>query len=355
MQKVFIIGLIIAILSGVAVFFTVSNSKKEAEPEQSDSAIAVSNKEKLPKPELEPGTEDYPFRVYVQKQLQKRFQELDPAIVYAENFENASIEYKKTASIVWDNFIPFNVFRDGSAEYKEFHSYGEAVAYASQEEKSMIYFRRDNARIWSNMEPLPSSYQIEGVKQISQLPELPRGCEVTSLTMLMRYKGVYVDKMELAEKIAKDPTERVVIEGVTFAGNPNTGFVGDMTNIKNFGFGVYNGPIYDLLRKYKPSSAMNLTGCNFDDLFGLVARDCPIWVIVNTKYNKIPIEDFIIWNTPIGEIDVTYYEHSVLVTGYDEENIYFNDPLGKASSAPRSEFISAWEQMGRQAVTLSDY
>lgn len=50
---------------------------------------------------------------------------------------------------------------------------------------------------------------------------------------------------------------------------------------------------------------------------------------------------------------ITYKEHSVLRTGYDEKNIYFNDPIRgeKNKAALTEDFINAWKQMGSQAIT----
>jgi uncharacterized protein YvpB len=44
-------------------------------------------------------------------------------------------------------------------------------------------------------------------------------------------------------------------------------------------------------------------------------------------YQKLDSSYFQIWHTEQGAIDITKKEHSVLVTGYDENYIYFNDPM----------------------------
>ncbi|MFD1040170.1 C39 family peptidase [Virgibacillus byunsanensis] len=206
--------------------------------------------------------------------------------------------------------------------------------------------------------PMTSEFSIIGSVQldaplIKQMPELPRGCEVTSLAMLLNYNDIEVDKMELAKKVSRDPTPyQVSKEGVQF-GNPHKGFVGDMYDFKNPGLGVYHGPIAELAKQYVDESHVHdLTGKGFSEVFNQLAHNRPVWVIINTSYNRLPESKFTTWQTPDGPQKVTMKEHSVLITGYDNEYIYFNDPLNKNTQAPIEEFEAAWVQMGKQAITI---
>ena len=136
-------------------------------------------------------------------------------------------------------------------------------------------------------------------------------------------------------------------------GNPNYGFIGNMHDITEFGYGVYHRPIFDLLRNYYPNQAVDITGAQFDDLLQFVARGIPVWVVTNTRFHYLPPYQFFSANTPDGQIRATWRMHAVVITGFDQTHIFFNDPLGNATFATRANFIGAWEQMGSQAVSLS--
>jgi len=189
---------------------------------------------------------------------------------------------------------------------------------------------------------------------VKQFPELPRGCEVTSLAMLLQYNDIDVDKMELASGIKKNPVLLKKREGVTYWGHPNDGYIGDMYTYKKPGFGVYHRPIAELAEKYLPGKVKDITGADFSEIKTYLSLDLPIWVIINTTYKKLPASSFEEWITPSGPVSITYKEHSVLITGYDDKYIYFNDPITgiKNRKEPYSSFEEAWEQMGKQAIVI---
>ncbi len=225
----------------------------------------------------------------------------------------------------------------------------EAISIIKQETVTNIISEQHN-----NFNP-PKEKNIIDAPLILQNPELPRGCEVTSLAMLLQYAGISVDKMTLAEEVAKDSTPYEEKDGQVYFGNPYDGFVGDMYSLSRPGYGVYHGPIFELMQKYLPQQSLDLTGMEFEVLLYFISQDIPVWVVANVRYSKLPPSQFQRWITPAGPVDITYRMHSVLLTGYDSKYVYFNDPLtGKKNKKRlREPFQEAWEQMGSQAVTYN--
>jgi len=281
------------------------------------------------------------------------FPELGAAAAFAGGRARSEVRGGGRSACLWDDRPPFVVYAggaDGSAA--EFWSFPEATAYARRNGPSFIYYGKNAGLIWQNAAPTRGRASV-AAPGIPQLPELPRGCEVTSLAMLLNFYGVGADKLELAEKIKKNGEPYRAADGAIYYGDPNDGFVGDIYSGAGEGLGVYHAPVAELLSEYMPRAAADLTGCDFSDLFFLLESGAPVWVIVNSTYAVLPESAFQTWQTPNGPIKVTYYEHSVLVTGYDNGYVYFNDPLCMAAKARRGEFIAAWEQMGRQAVACA--
>ncbi|CAM3787204.1 C39 family peptidase [Mesobacillus thioparans] len=191
---------------------------------------------------------------------------------------------------------------------------------------------------------------IDGVPHVSQLPELQRGCEVTSLTMLLQYEGIAVDKMTLAKEIFKIPFR----DANYVRSNPYDGFVGDIYTFSKSGYGVYHGPVANLAENYIPGKVKDVTRQPFKAVSELLDSGSPVWVIINSTFAPLPESEFTTWKTNTGDVKITYKEHSVLIVGYDEQSIYINDPLADTGykAVPRIPFEKAWAQMGSQAIGI---
>jgi uncharacterized protein YvpB len=159
--------------------------------------------------------------------------------------------------------------------------------------------------------------------------------------------------MDLASQIKKDPTMYSLIHGQIRFGNPNFGYVGNMYTYSKPGFGVFDKPIAQLAKTYLPNRIDNFTGSSFDRILDYVSIGHPVWVVTTSTFDYVPNKYWMTWHTPTGNIRITNKEHSVLITGYDNKYVYFNDPLdGKKNKAKLlTNFIRGWKQFHNQAIS----
>lgn len=182
----------------------------------------------------------------------------------------------------------------------------------------------------------------------NQMPDLPNGCEVTSLSMLMNYYGIKVNKNELAENIQHVD---FFTDGGKYRGNPNQGFVGHMS-IANAGWCVYNGPLYNVARKYT-THIKNITGSDFLSLLKLVSNGHPVLIITTTTFNRV--NDMQTWDTNTGKVNVTPSSHACVITGYSKPKkvVYVNNPYGYKNQPVNWKNLQAsYNQQGRQALYI---
>jgi uncharacterized protein YvpB len=203
------------------------------------------------------------------------------------------------------------------------------------------------------LKPTPIISAMLTAPLVKQNPELPSGCEITSLTMLLQYYGINKNKMDLVPEMKYDPTEaKTDNEGnIIYWGNPNSGFVGDITG-NSPGFGIYHTALMELLHKYVPT-AVDLTGTTFETLEQQIALGIPVEVWTTVDYLD-PVS-WVEWDSPSGPIRTSFAEHAVLLVGYDQDDVYVNDPLSGQSNVQinKALFTNTWGTMGKQALSYN--
>lgn len=186
------------------------------------------------------------------------------------------------------------------------------------------------------------------VKNILQNPELPTGCEITSLTTVLNYLGYQVDKMDMAKnylKLGKLGKDR-------FA----AAFIGEPWSPE--GWGCYAPVIYESASKYllehgSIHRAYDLSGEDFAVLLEEVSAGNPVLVWTNIYLDRAPEVREIIMEDGSKETWITP-EHCVVLTGYDmEKNIVeIADPLNNFKELDMASFKQRYADHGRQAVVV---
>lgn len=207
----------------------------------------------------------------------------------------------------------------------------------------------ESAKVVYKIDQEPYNVQLD-VPILNQMdaPRLFNGCEVTSLAMLLQFAGKDVTKNELASKL---PTVPLKQNGQY--GNPDKAFVGSITGADSPGLGVYHAPIAKLATSYiNQANVHDIAGSELKDIISVLSTGAPVWIITTTNY-QAPTN----WQTVTtkeGKKRITYSMHSVVITGYDKENFYINDPYGyKNRTVKRSILEEGWNAMGKQAIYLS--
>lgn len=164
--------------------------------------------------------------------------------------------------------------------------------------------------------PKTSKAQLN-ISVIKQRPELPTGCEATSLAMLLNYIGSPITKIQVVQDMPYHSS------------NPNLGFVG--SPYESSGYTIYPPALMDIMEKYAGSS-LNLTGKGTSSIKNSIDSGKPV----------------IVWGKLTG-----FNLHCVLVTGYNKDGFYYNDPWTgeKNRYISNKAFETAWKAIGYRAMS----
>ena len=194
--------------------------------------------------------------------------------------------------------------------------------------------------------PVADAHTIGGITVIAQNPELPAGCEVTSLTMALQYAGYEADKVTLAEEHLKKapPTD---------GASPYECFVGDPK--EPGGFGCYADVIADCADSFGAETT-NLSGRPFEELLAEVEANRPVVIWITSGLTETT-EGTYSFPGPDGETE--YWkagEHCALLYGYDllrKEAVVADPETGKTEYYDLALLRTRWEEQGRQALVVT--
>ncbi|WP_375541912.1 S-layer homology domain-containing protein [Bacillus cereus group sp. BfR-BA-01425] len=228
----------------------------------------------------------------------------------------------------------------------------QTVEVYGERDGGWIQIQTSNGLKWVNEGNINRSQVILNVPSLYQFPELHNGCEVVSLQMLVEHQiGRSLNKVVFTFEMPFDQTKlKNYKTSSQIWGDPDVGFVGDVTG-NTPGYSINPEPLKRLLDKY--ARGTNLTGNDLSVLEDYVRNGKPVvtWVTVALN-NPRPITT---WKTPGGKtISARMNTHAVVLTGVDDNYVYYNDPFygTKNVKVSKSRFASIYNQMGKKALSV---
>lgn len=263
---------------------------------------------------------------------------------------SASKAYVVTANtddILPDDYIPPDTETDEEEVYEEEESYDETDAPAQT--RTVITSR---ARTEFN----GKSVYID-MKNILQNPELPVGCEITALTILLNYWGFSAEKCDMAKNYLPISSGRYKYEdGKTYKDSFYDYFIGDPFSR---GYGCFSNAIEKAANSYINQhgggyTVKNISGCSPDTLYGYVEDNIP--VLIWATDGMIEPEYYETWyDIDTGEqLDWYLNEHCAVLVGFDIDNdtVTLNDPMKGIIDYNINKFETRFAQMHSQAIVI---
>ncbi len=151
---------------------------------------------------------------------------------------------------------------------------------------------------------------------ISQLPELPTGCEITAVTMMLRYAGYDVNKVQLANIMPR-------------SNNGDYGFVGNPFSPS--GWWIFPTGIAPVVDRFVGHHEI-MTGASMQRI-----QD-------KLKQGHLVVA----WVANING----FVNHALALTGYDASRLFYNNPwTGRKESMTYGEFYQHWNADKQRAIS----
>lgn len=196
------------------------------------------------------------------------------------------------------------------------------------------------------------------VPYICQKDDYPTGCESVSAVMALKYCGIDISVDEFIDNYLEMGKFYWDKDGVMHGDHPAEKFIGNPR--ESMAFGCYAPVIENAVKKVlsdknkdKNLSIKSLTGM---ELYKLCKKyiDNDIPVVIWASMGMKPTRDGRTWVLNDGD-KFTWIagEHCLVMTGYDEEYYYFNDPLAGKDIAYKKDVVELrYRELGSQCLVI---
>jgi len=213
----------------------------------------------------------------------------------------------------------------------------------------------------ANMFPLETYIERKAshidVPTVLQYPELPNGCEITSLTAVLNYYGIDVSKTIMADDYLPQLPFRYDNDHRT-GPNPQKAFAGNPRDLKG-GWYVFAEPIVkaakDVIATYEMDLKVeNISGSTREEILSYIDQKIPviIWVTLDlsppNKRGGWYIEETNDFHSSFTNL------HSVVLQGWENGEVHIMDPLKGHVILSEQLFFESYEALGSQAVIIKE-
>lgn len=196
------------------------------------------------------------------------------------------------------------------------------------------------------------------VPYVEMTEDFPTGCESSGAVMLLRYCGIDIGLDGFVENYLTCSALKVK-NGKLTGPTPYEAFIGSPR--EKSGYGCYAPVIAESILKVLSEKGQNagkweiknLTGTPIKTLEEYVSGGTP--VLIWATNNMAEPTKGTTWRVKGTKEEFTWKrgEHCLVMTGADEGNYYFNDPVrGEGISYEKSLVESRYKQLGSQAIAI---
>ena len=226
----------------------------------------------------------------------------------------------------------------------------------SETQSETVAVGLESTQISAEVKKSNSGTQLTNFDIIEQYPELPTGCEITAMTMVLNYYGYQVNKVTMAlDYMPKVQAEFYRSEDGRLMGpDLENFFVGDPT--EETGYICGTGAIVTAANRYLADVGSDLTAAAMknaqpEKLYDLIDQGAPvvIWCTINME-DRAETDG---WYREDGTyMEWSTNDHGAVLIGYDEDTVTVADPIYSRITVSRDQFEKIFAERGGQCVIL---